>query len=100
MAVSYNSSRSNIASNFSSGINDLNAESKNIHVYPNPAKDQFRIDCVDGSTFEIQNLMGQLIYTGNLNISNIVRTSDFKPGVYLIQLNTGKSMEFKKVIIE
>jgi len=100
VAVSYNSSRSNIASNFSSGINDLNSESKNIHVYPNPAKDQFRIDCVDGSTFEIQNLMGQLIYTGNLNISNVVRTSDFKPGVYLIQLNTGKSMEFKKVIIE
>ena len=100
VAVSYNSSRSNIASNFSSGINDLNSESKNIHVYPNPAKDQFRIDCVDGSTFEIQNLMGQLIYTGNLNISNIVRTSDFKPGVYLIQLNTGKSMEFKKVNIE
>jgi len=100
VAVSYNSSRSNVASNISSAINDPNAESKNIHVYPNPAKDQFRIDCVDGSTFEIQNLMGQLIYTGNLNISNVVRTSDFKPGVYLIQLNTGKSLEFKKVIIE
>jgi len=100
VAVSYNSSRSNVASNISSAINDPNAESENIHVYPNPAKDQFRIDCANGSTFEIRNLMGQLIYTGNLNISNVVRTSDFKPGVYLIQLNTGKSMEFKKVIIE
>jgi len=100
VAVSYNSSRSNVASNISSAINDPNAESENIHVYPNPAKDQFRIDCANGSTFEIRNLMGQLIYTGNLNISNVVRTSDFKPGVYLIQLNTGKSMELKKVIIE
>ncbi len=100
VAVSYNSSRSNVASNISSAINDPNAESENIHVYPNPAKDQFRIDCANGSTFEIRNLMGQLIYTGNLNISNVVRTSDFKSGIYLIQLNTGKSNEFKKVIIE
>ena len=100
ITISYNSSRSNIASNFSSGINELKNESKNIHVFPNPAKNQFKIEFAGGSTFEIRNITGQLIYTGNLNNSNIVQTDTFKSGVYLIRFNTGKSIEFKKVIIE
>ena len=98
--VSYNSSRSNVASNFSSGISELKSESNNILVYPNPAKGQFNIEFAGGSVFEIQNLTGQLIYTGNLNISNIVRTDSFKSGIYVIKFNTGKSIEFKKVIIK
>lgn len=99
-AVSYNSSRSNIASSFSSGINELKSESKNIRVYPNPARNQFKIEYAGGSTFEIQNLMGQLVYSGDLNNSNVVQTDNFKSGVYLIKFNAGKSIEFKKVIIE
>lgn len=98
--VSYNSSRSNIASNFMSGIDNLKTENNNIHVYPNPAKGQFKIECAGGSVFEIQNLIGQLIYTGNLNNSNIVRTDNFKSGVYLIKINIGKSIVNKKVIVE
>lgn len=98
--VSYNSSRSNIASNFMSGIDELKTENNNIHVYPNPAKGKFKIEFAGGSIFEIQNLTGQLIYTGNLNNSNIVRTDTFKSGVYLIKFNIGKSIVYKKVIVE
>jgi len=98
VTVSYNSSRSNVASNITSGINELNAESNNIHVYPNPVKDQLKIDFIGGSTFEILNLMGQNVYTGNLNNSNIVQTSNFSSGVYLIKFNAGKSLEYKKFI--
>lgn len=98
VTVSYNSSRSNIASNVTSGINELNAESNSIHVYPNPVKDQLKIDFIGGSTFEILNLMGQIVYTGNLNNSNIVQTSNFSSGVYLIKFNAGKTLEYKKFI--
>lgn len=98
--ASYNSSRSNIATNFSSGINDLKSESNNIHVYPNPAKGLFKIEFAGGSVFEIHNLTGQLIYCGNLNNSNIVRTDSFKSGVYLLRFNMGNSYVYKKIIIE
>ena len=98
--VSYNSSRSNIASNFWSGINEVKTESKNIHVYPNPAKNQFKIEFEGGSIFEILSITGQLTYCGNLKTSNIVQTDNFKPGIYLIKFNTGKLIEFKRVIIE
>ena len=98
VTVSYNSSRSNVASNVTNGINELNAESKNIHIYPNPVKDQLKIDFIGGSTFEILNLMGQIVCTGNLNNSNIVQTSNFSSGVYLIKFNAGKSLEYKKFI--
>jgi len=98
--VSYNSSRSNVASNVTNGINELNAESNSIQVYPNPVKDQLKIDFIGGSTFEILNLMGQIVYTGNLNNSNIVQTSSFSSGVYLIKFNAGKTLEYKKFIKE
>jgi hypothetical protein len=77
---------------------EINAESNRIHAYPNPVKDQLKIDLIGGSTFEILNLMGQIVYTGNLNNSNIVQTSNFSSGVYLIKFNAGKSLEYKKII--
>lgn len=98
--ASYNSSRSNIARNIVSGIPDFATESVNIHVYPNPAINQFTIEAEGGADFEILNLTGQLIYKGNLNNSNTVQTGNFSSGVYLIKVNTGKIIEFKKVIIE
>lgn len=100
VSVSYNSSRSNIASNVTSGINKLNDESNSINLYPNPVKDQLKIDRIGGSTFEILNIMGQIVYAGNLNISNFVQTSNFTSGVYLIKLNVGKTFEYKKFIKE
>ena len=98
--VSYSSSRSNIATNVISGINDLEAEGAKISIYPNPVKDELRIDFEGGSTFEILNLMGQVVYNGNLNKSTIVKTSNFLCGVYLIKFKSGKTFEYKKIIKE
>jgi len=98
--TSYNSSRSNIASNVVSGLNDLNGESSNITIYPNPFKNELKIDCVGGSTFEILNLMGQAVYTGDLTKSGIVETSGMSCGVYLIRFKSGTDFEYKKIIKE
>lgn len=98
--TSYNSSRSNIASNVVSGINDLNGESSNVTIYPNPFKYELRIDFVGGSTFEIMNLMGQVVYAGNLTKSAIVETSGLSSGVYLIRFKSGTNFEYKKIIKE
>ena len=98
--VSYNSSRSNIATNSVSGVNELTGESKQINIYPNPVKDYLRIDFEGGSTFEILNLMGQVVYTGDLNKNSIVQTSSLSPGVYMIKFTTGRTFEYRKIIKE
>jgi hypothetical protein len=98
--VSYNSSRSNIASNSISGVNELSGDTKQINIYPNPVKDYLKIDFEGGSTFEILNLTGQVVYTGNLMNNSIVQTSSFSPGVYLIKFSTDKTFEYRKIIKE
>ena len=98
--ASYNSSRSNIASNVLNGIYELNDERSNIRIYPNPVKNELNIDFEGGSAFEIMNLMGQIVYNGNLIKNSIVQTSNLSSGVYLIKFKTGKSFEYKKILKE
>ncbi|MBV5343801.1 T9SS type A sorting domain-containing protein, partial [bacterium] len=93
--ISYSFSRSNIATNVISGINEF-GENNKINIYPNPVKNELRIDFEEGSTFEILNLMGQVVYNGNLIKNTIVQTSNLSSGVYLIKFKTGKSFEYKK----
>ncbi len=97
--ISYSSSRSNIATNVVSGFSELGEKNK-INTYPNPMKNEFRIDFEGGSTFEISNLMGQVVYNGNLIKNTIVQTSNLSSGVYLIKFKTGKTFEYKKIIKE
>ena len=96
--TSYMSSRSNIATNVISGINDLKGESTNINLYPNPVKDELKIDFAGGSDFEILNLTGQVVYNGNLAKNAIVRTYGLSAGVYLIRFQTGTTYKYKKFI--
>jgi len=97
--VSYNSSRSNIASNVLNGISNLEGD-QTIRIYPNPVKTELRIDCVGGSTFEILNLMGMVVYNGNLTESNVVNTSELSSGVYFVKVKKGNSVGIKKFIKE
>ena len=97
---SYNSSRSNIATNTLSAVNELTGENQRINIYPNPVKDQLRIDFEGGSTFEILNFMGQVVYNGDLIKNTIVQTSNLSSGVYLIKFKTGKTFEYKRLIKE
>jgi hypothetical protein len=98
--TSYMSSRSNIATSVISGINELKGESTNIILYPNPVKDELKIDFAGGSVFEILNLTGQVIYNGNITKNAIIRTSGLSAGVYLIRFQTGTTYEYKKIIKE
>lgn len=98
--VSYNSSRSNIVSNFISSVSELTGDNIQINIYPNPVKDQLRIDYDGGSTFEILNLMGQVVYNGDLINSTVVKTSSLSSGVYLIKFKAGKTFEYRKIIKE
>ena len=75
-------------------------EKTEIKLYPNPVKTELIIDFDGGSTFEILNLMGQVVYNGNLIKSKIVQTSNLTSGVYMIKFSSGKTFEYKKLIKE
>ena len=74
--------------------------SKSVKIYPIPVKNELRLE-FDGETrFEITNLVGQVIYNGNLIKSAIVQTSDMLPGIYLIRFTQGKAVTTQKFVKE
>lgn len=97
VALSYNSSRSNIAGSFTSATNDFASTTQFIRIYTNPAQQEIKIECEGGTLIEIQNTMGQVVYSGNLETNNFVSTSGFSPGVYLIKITTGSNIKVSKV---
>jgi len=83
--------------------NKNNKNNKTINVYPNPISDILNIEIIGNNDilyFEVYNLIGQVIYKGNVIEKTTVQTSGFAPGVYIIKLDNGKSLEFKKIIKE
>ncbi len=83
-----------------SGIESTDVN-KVIKVYPNPVSDELNIE-VDGIiedlNFEISNAIGQVVFKGDLVKKAIIKTSSFAPGIYLLKLENGKTIEFKKII--
>ena len=73
----------------------------NINVYPNPATEIIKIE-TSGSIKKviIYNLLGQEVYN-NAEVGNIlsISTSGFKPGAYVLQIDTGKTTDKRKIII-
>jgi hypothetical protein len=48
--------------------------------------------------FEVINAVGQVVFSGILLEKEVVNTSQFKPGAYLVKLKSGDIFEFKKVL--
>jgi len=71
-----------------------------IKIYPNPVRNELRLE-YDGETrFELVNLVGQVLYNGILVKTAIVETSHLFPGVYLIRFTQGKTVSTHKFIKE
>ncbi|MFZ4413435.1 MAG: T9SS type A sorting domain-containing protein [Bacteroidales bacterium] len=84
------------------GINEFSI-SNNIKVYPNPVHNELILEAKGNTeklSFEILNVIGQVIFKGKLIEKTIVETSNFIPGVYLIKLENGKTYQFKKIVKE
>ena len=72
-----------------------------INIYPNPAKNSITIanngnEHIDQIT--IYNALGAVVFKAN-SIQNSIDTSNFKTGVYLVQLISDKKSLTKKLII-
>ncbi len=96
----YSSNPSNIIQITDAGVaNELGNTA--IKVYPNPVSNELIIEIKGNSqpiNFEILNSIGQMVFKGKVLEKEIIQTSGFSNGIYLIKLENGKSFEFKKII--
>jgi len=72
-------------------------------VYPNPAQGSFFVQISDPSSlvsFQLLDLSGQLVLSGNLGVNKEVSIAEMKSGCYTLVVNTseGRSL-FKRVVI-
>lgn len=76
-------------------------------VYPNPAKETVNIEIseksanikielfsIDGKKVLSQEYRNQAKYSGSINVSNL------SPGIYMLRINTGTNIYFKKLTIQ
>jgi parallel beta-helix repeat protein len=77
-------------------------ESKiNLKIHPNPFFNELSVDFndnVEKVNYEIFNIVGQSIKTGNFIKNITINTSNFSSGTYFIKFNNGKTSEVRKLI--
>jgi hypothetical protein len=96
------SAPSNTISVIGTGIKIIESD-KIIKVYPNPVSNELIIE-IEGNNeiinFDIINAIGQVIFKGDLIEKTVVQTSVFAPGIYVVKLENGSTVEFKKIVKE
>lgn len=71
-----------------------------VSVYPNPTNGQIRIEAEDLKHITISNMLGQVVYDGN--VSGITFEYDFsnrETSIYLIRIETANGVAVKKVSV-
>lgn len=82
---------------------EKNSDEKHVYTYPNPHRNGFTISSNKISEkcyFELQNLTGQVVLTGNINShAHEVSTANLSPGIYHLKiLEENKTVAAKKIV--
>jgi aminopeptidase N len=80
-----------------------------VQIFPNPASQSIRVDfmitTMSSYTIEITSLNGDILYRTNHsnvspgNHSETIDCQQWKPGTYILSLNTGTQIQHRKIII-
>lgn len=85
------------------GIAD-NKNNFDINLYPNPSTGKFSFQSIEGniSVIEIYNLIGENIYTQNLNqqTSNEIDISASPKGIYFVRVYDRKKIHSEKIVVQ
>jgi transforming growth factor-beta-induced protein len=85
------------------GILNLAGDTKELTVFPNPAKDYIRLSGltdVNQGTLKIVDVKGAVVLTKNLiNLSDFIDISGLDSGSYVLLLNTKKGRYSQKLFI-
>lgn len=82
------------------GLMNLN-EVEITKIYPNPVTDELNIETPKNNNqqnVEISNELGQIILKRNFVEKITISMSRFASGLYVIKIDNGKTVEFKKII--
>jgi len=70
-------------------------------VYPNPVSNQLIIETEATNNklyYELYNSIGQVIHNGYVFGKTIIETTNLSSGVYLLKLDNGKTIDYKKIV--
>ncbi len=84
------------------GVEQYDAVSGSYHVYPNPANEMVTIEGGAIESIHIQDARGKIVATKNYGGKPKVSLdiSSYQPGAYVLQINTGKFIISKLILIE
>ena len=84
-----------------SGIKEITVQN-DILVYPNPTKEYLTIvtNSNKEQRLEIVNLIGQTVYTSNINKKTTINTSVFANGIYILKLSSDKEKTVVKKFVK
>ena len=78
-------------------------------MYPNPASESVNVTFSSeesaNAVVSVMNLMGQMVYTDNVNIHEgynmvTIPVNQFTSGVYMVNIKTNKGMSTQKLIVK
>jgi endoglucanase len=73
--------------------------SNDIKIFPNPVKNSFRITNAEGiSSVALYNLSGQKVFVTSIENGDEIDASKLEPGVYILNLETGKRNFSYKIV--
>ena len=70
-----------------------------VSIYPNPAKEQIRVDGLTSGTYRIVNLEGKELLAGTLE-SPFIQIDSLKNGFYLLEITSGGKYDRKSFVKE
>lgn len=79
------------------GVSDVNAGA-DWTFSPNPAKDEIRIAGQDLQQYQILDIFGRKVQTGDLRMDETINLHALPAGIYLLQTKTKKGSSTKKLI--
>lgn len=100
----YNTSRSNIASNDPSiGISEVYESQIYFTIYPNPATNQIVLNVngsADKAILTVYNLLGEQVFSTQINKQQEVDISSLSSGIYIVEVIANGYAGKQKLIIE
>lgn len=71
-----------------------------VHVYPNPASTGFVITTMGNASYQIYDLKGRLVTSGNMDNRTSVNADGWMDGVYLVRITTSEGTATTRVVIQ
>jgi hypothetical protein len=70
----------------------------NLNVYPNPVVDEFTIATEGTFNYDVVNLLGEVILSGQGTTSAKVSMKDFANGTYIVKVKSGEQTGFVQIV--